>query len=317
MDGRDKASREKAARRRTPGPTSFPQAPERTLCRRDPRRGPASTSDRAARRACGAAAGAGRVAAGAAVRGRGGVGLEQPLARDPGRGGLLGLPPDQAAAQRGGEAENGERPAPARPRRQREQAEHRAAGEQQEGGPWRPVGQPEPGGDAEDQADREPERQLARARPRTRRFESRGRARRRASRPGTRLAPWWRRFRYARGARVTGRHAPILGVRRVSASEVVTRFAPSPDRLPAYRRRPHRACSTGSTRAIMAASSCCGSRIPTRRARPRRRSTRSSTGCAGSASTGTARPISSPNSPPATPRSRTSCSRAATPIAAG
>ena len=74
---------------------------------------------------------------------------------------LLGLPPDQAAAERGGEAEDRRAPCPsASPGASARLAERRpcrrAAGRRSR----RPVRQPEPGADAEDQADRQPERQL-------------------------------------------------------------------------------------------------------------------------------------------------------------
>ena len=88
------------------------------------------------------------------------VDLHHPLALEPRRGGALGLPPDQAAAERGGEAKR----ASARPQRvpgaSASGPSAGAGGEQQEGGPSRPVRQPEPGGDAEHQPDREPERKL-------------------------------------------------------------------------------------------------------------------------------------------------------------
>ena len=80
-------------------------------------------------------------------------------------------------------------------------------------------------------------------------------------------------------------------------------------RLPPYRRRAH-----GLVQLALRAPSRRQVPAPDRGHRqgaldPARRSTRSSTACAGSGSTGTARPISSPNSPPATPRSRAAARR--------
>ncbi len=90
----------------------------------------------------------------------GGGDLDHAVAREARRGDALGLPPDQGAAQSGGEGEDGEAPAPPRVAAQRDGAEGEAERGEQEGGPLRLVGQPEPGADAEDQADREPEREL-------------------------------------------------------------------------------------------------------------------------------------------------------------
>ena len=80
---------------------------------------------------------------------------------------------------------------------------------EQKGRPAGRVGQVEPGGDAREQTDREPERQL-RALRLEQCLQSGGKSGKLGSGP-VRLPPWWRRFAYARGPRVTGRHAPVVG----------------------------------------------------------------------------------------------------------
>ncbi len=65
------------------------------------------------------------------------------------------------------------------------------------------------------------------------------------------------------------------------------RFAPSPDRRAAHRRRAHRALQLAAARGTTAGRSSCASRTPTASARPPRTSSRSSTRCAGSSSTTT------------------------------
>ena len=115
---------------------------------------------------------------------------------------------------------------------------------------------------------------------------------------------WKRRTPYVRGAHplhcsMQEKRKARLERKRQRSSATAWSPASRPPRpascISAARAPP---CSTGCSRAITAASSCCGSRTPTRRARPRRRSTRSSTACAGSASIGTGTNITSRNSGP-------------------
>ena len=139
--------------------------------------------------------------------------------------------------------------------------------------------------------DRQPERKLRRAPPRSERSIRAIQPCRQSTQRAMPLRLVGGASAYARGARVTGRHATRSLENTARERKHDRRRHPLralAHRLPAYRRRAHRAVQLALSRAITAASSCCGSRIPTRRARPSRRSTRSSTGCAGSASTGTA-----------------------------
>ena len=183
-----------------------------------------------------------------------------------------------------------------------------AGGEQAGRRSSRAVGQPEPGGDAEHQPDRQPERQLgALGLEQALRAAHPGGAEDRRQRSACRQ---WRRFAYARGARVTGRHAPILGE---TARERKRKSSPaSRPRRPdsSISAAPAPPCSTGSIARHhggqlpaadrghrQGALDPAGDRRDPRRhdlARPR---------------LGRRRPISSRNSPSATPRSRTSCSR--------
>ena len=107
---------------------------------------------------------------------------------------------------------------------------------------------------------------------------------------------------------------------RATDSDARTRSSPaSRRRRPASCTSAARAprCSTGCSRAITAASSCCASRIPIAPARPSRRSTRSSTGCAGSGSIGTATTVYQFARADAPRRGRARAARAAAmPIAA-
>ena len=64
---------------------------------------------------------------------------------------------------------------------------------------------------------------------------------------------------------------------------------PVAHRLPARRRRAHRALQLALRAEVRRRSSCCASRTPTRRAAPTRARARSSTACSGSGSTGTRR----------------------------
>ena len=99
--------------------------------------------------------------------------------------------------------------------------------------------------------------------------------------------------------RLTSRPAAMLRGRLLRSCHdcmtetVVTRFAPSPDRLPAYRRRPHRAVQLALCPPLWRQDAAADRGHRPRALHRRRRSTPSSTGCPGSASIGTATPSTS------------------------
>ena len=110
--------------------------------------------------------------------------------------------------------------------------------------------------------------------------------------------------------------ASPLAPRSAMADQVVTRFAPSPDRLPAHRRRAHGAVQL-ALRPPPRRQDAAAHRGHRPRALDRggdRR--RSSTASPGSASTGTATPSTSSPAPRATARSPRACSPPAAPITA-
>ena len=92
------------------------------------------------------------------------------------------------------------------------------------------------------------------------------------------------------------------------------RFAPSPDRRAAHRRREDGTVQLAARPRLGRHASCCASRTPTASARRRRTSSRSSTRCAGSSSTGTRARSRRPSARArAQGGDRSSCSTRATP----